>query len=88
MYSTHDEGKSVVAERFSRTFQSKIYKYMTRNTYINFSSQEINDKDLKFEIGDIVRISKYKNIFGKDHVLNWYEKVFGMKKFKNTVSYI
>ena len=87
MYSTHNEGKSVVAERFSRTLKSKICKYMTRNTYINFGSQEINDKDLKFEIGDIVRISKYKNIFGKDHVLNWYEKVFGMKKFKNTVSY-
>ena len=87
MYSTHNEGKSVVAERFSRTLKSKICKYMTRNTYINFGSQEINDKDLKFEIGDIVRISKYKNIFGKYHVLNWYEKVFGMKKFKNTVCY-
>ena len=24
---------------------------------------EINDKDLKFKIGDIVRISKYKKIF-------------------------
>ena len=29
MYSTHNEGKSVVAERFSRTLKSKIYKYMT-----------------------------------------------------------
>ena len=28
------------------------------NTYIN-SSKEINDKDPKFKIGDIVRISKY-----------------------------
>ena len=33
-----------------------------RNTYIN-SSKEINDKYLKFNIGDIVRIWKYKNIF-------------------------
>ena len=33
-----------------------------RNTYTN-SSKEINDKYLKFNIGDIVRISKYKNIF-------------------------
>ena len=31
-------------------------------TYIN-SSKEINDKDPKFKIGDIVRISKYKNKF-------------------------
>ena len=29
MYSAHNEGKSVVAERFIRTLKSKIYKYMT-----------------------------------------------------------
>ena len=29
MYSTHNEAKSVVAERFIRTFKNKIYKYMT-----------------------------------------------------------
>ena len=29
MYSTHNEGKSVVAERFIRTLENKIYKYMT-----------------------------------------------------------
>ena len=29
MYSTHNEGKSVAAERFIRTLKSKIYKYMT-----------------------------------------------------------
>ena len=38
MYSTHNEGKSVVAERFIRTLKSKIYKYMTsisKNMYID-----------------------------------------------------
>ena len=30
-YSTHSEGKSVVAERFIRTLKSKIYKKMTAN---------------------------------------------------------
>ena len=37
MYSTYNEGKSVVAERFIRTLKSKIYKYMTsisKNVYI------------------------------------------------------
>ena len=29
MYSTHNEGKSVVAERFTRTLKDKTYKYMT-----------------------------------------------------------
>ena len=113
MYSTHNEGKSVVAERFIRTLKNKIYKYMTSisknvyidklddivnkynntyhstikmkpvdvksNTYID-SSKEINDKDPKFKIGDIVRISKYKNIFVKDYVPNWSEEVFVIKK--------
>ena len=46
------------------------------------SSKEINDKDPKFKVGDIVRISKYKNIFGKDYVYNWPEEVFVIKKLK------
>ena len=29
MYSTNNEGKSVVAERFIRTLKNKIYEYMT-----------------------------------------------------------
>ena len=28
MYSTHNEGKSVLGERFIRTLKNKIYKYM------------------------------------------------------------
>ena len=38
MYSTHIEGKSLVAERFIRTLKNKIYKYMTaisKNVYID-----------------------------------------------------
>ena len=36
MYSTHNEGKSVVAERFIRNIMNKIYEYMTsasKNVY-------------------------------------------------------
>ena len=38
MYSTHNEGKSVAAERFVRTLKNKIYKHMTtisKNIYFN-----------------------------------------------------
>ena len=49
------------------------------STFIN-SSKEINGEDPKFKIGDIVRISKYKNIFVKDYVPNWSEEVFVIKK--------
>ena len=54
------------------------------STYID-SSKEINDKDLKFKVGEIVRISKYKNIFAKSYVPNCSEEVFVIKKVKNTV---
>ena len=90
MYSTHNDGKSVIVERFIRTLKNKIYKNMAlvskngyldklddivnkykikpvdvkSNTYID-SYKEINNKDPKFKIGDIVRISKYTNIFCK-----------------------
>ena len=46
MYSTHNEGKSVVAERFIRTLKSQIYKYMTsisKNVYINKSNDIVNE---------------------------------------------
>ena len=118
MYSTHNEGKSVVAERFIRTLKNKIYKYMTStsknvyidklddivneynntyhrrikmkpidvkdNTYINIG-KEVSDKDPKFKVAYHVRISKYKNIFAKGYIPNWPEKIFVMKKIKNTV---
>ena len=29
IYSMHNEGKSVISERFIRTLKNKIYKYMT-----------------------------------------------------------
>ena len=38
MYSVHNEGKPVVAERFVTTLKNKIYKYMTsvsKNVYID-----------------------------------------------------
>ena len=45
MYSTHNEGKSVVAERFIRTLNNKIYKYMTwisKNVHIDKLDDIVN----------------------------------------------
>ena len=52
---------------------------MESNTYIE-SSEEIDNKNLKFKTGDNVRISKYKNVFGKGYTPNWSEEVFVIKK--------
>ena len=51
------------------------------------SSKETNDKDPKFQVGDHVRISKYKNIFANGYLPNWSEEVFVIKEIKNTVSW-
>ena len=118
MYSTNNEGKSVISKRFIKTLQNKIYKYMTSisknvyidklndivtkcnntyhastkmkpvyvkdNTYIDFK-KESNDKNLKFEVGDHVRTSKYKNIFAKGYMQNWSEEIFVVSKIENIV---
>ena len=54
------------------------------NTYIDFK-KEVNDKGPKFKVGDHIRISKYKNIFGKGYTPNQSEEIFITKKVKNTV---
>ena len=45
---------------------------------------ESNKKVPKFEVGDHVRISKYKNIFAKVFTPNCSKEVFLIKKVKNT----
>ena len=100
MYSRNNDWKSVVAERFIRTLKDKFYKYMTpvsKNVYIETKPADVksstyidfvienNEKDPKLEVGDQVRISKYKNIFAKGNVPNLSEEVLWLKNFKNTV---
>ena len=46
MYSTYNEGKSVVAERFIRTLKNKLYKHMTatgKNVYYNVLDDIVNE---------------------------------------------
>ena len=37
-------------------------------------------KNLKFKVGDNVRISKYTNVFAKGYTPNWSEEVFVINK--------
>ena len=49
-------------------------------TYID-SSKDVNNNDLKFKIGDIVRISRHKNTFAKGFKIG-LKKFFRSKKLK------
>ena len=45
MYSIHNEGKPVIAERFIRTLKNKIFKHMTaisENVYFNMLDDTVN----------------------------------------------
>ena len=70
--------------KYNNTYQKTIKMKpadVKPSMYID-SSKEFNYRDPKFEIGDIVRISKHKNIFAKNYVSNWFEEVFIIKKIK------
>ena len=70
---------------YNNAYHSKIKMKpvdVKQSTYIE-SIKEINYQDPKFKIGDIVRISKYKNIFAKGYVSDCSEEVFvWLKKLK------
>ena len=51
MHSTHNEGKSIVTERFIRILKNKIYKYLTsilKNTYNNKLDDKVNKYNNKY----------------------------------------
>ena len=65
MYSIHNEGKCVVAERFIRTLQTKIYKYMTsvsKNVYIDKIEDIVSEYNNAYH-----RTIKMKPVDGKDN---------------------
>ena len=78
MYSAHNEGKSVVAERFIRTLKSKIYKYMTsisKNVYIDQLDDIVDEynntyhttiKMKRIDVKDNTYINADKEINNKD----------------------
>ena len=71
MYSIHNEGKSVVAERCIRTLKTKIYKYMTsvpKNVYIDKLDDIVDEYNNTHQ-----RTIKIKPIYVKDNTLiDWF----------------
>ena len=83
MYTTHNEGKSVVAERSIRTLKTKIYKYMTsisENVYIDKLDDIVDDYNTYH------RTIKIKPVDAKDNTYVDFPKDINEKdrKFKVT----
>ena len=92
MYSIHNEGKSVVAERFIRTLKTKIYKYMTsvsKNVYINKLDDIVGEynnshprtiKMKPIDVKDNTYIDFKKEVNDKDLKVGDYVRI---SKYKN-----
>ena len=94
MYSIHNEGKSVVAERFIRALKSKICKYMTsisKNVYIDKLDDIVDEynntyhttiKMKPIDVKDNTYINADKEINNKDPKFKVGDRV-GISKYKN-----
>ena len=74
-----------IVNKYNNTFHktNKIKPIdVTENSYAEYN-ENFKKKDPKFEVGDHVRISKYKNTFAKGCTPNWSEEVFAFSKIKN-----
>ena len=97
MYSTNNEGKSVVAERFIRTLKSKIYKYMTSisiNVYIDKLDDIVNEynntyhttiKMKPINVKDNTYINTDKEINNKDPKFKVGDRL-RISKYKNILA--
>ena len=69
--------------KLHRTIKMKAID-VTSDSYAEYS-EDSNLTKPKFKVGDHVRISKYKNIFAKGYMQNWWEEVFIVSKIKDIV---
>ena len=96
MYSTHNEGKSIVAERFTRTLKNKIYKFMTsisKNVYIE-KLHDIIDKFnntyhsiMKMKSAD-VKSSTYIDFNVEKKMKILHLKFVIMQQYQNTKTFL
>ena len=77
-----------VVNKYNHAYHSTVkMKPVDVKSYTDFDKTSYKE-DPKFNVGDYVRILKYKNIFGKGYVPNWSEKFFEITKIKSTVLWI
>ena len=96
IYSTHNEGKSVVAERFISAIKNKIYKHMTsisKNVYIDKLDDIVNEyNNTKHSTAKIKPIDVKDNTyidFGKEVIIMILNlKLVIMWEYRNTKTFL
>ena len=76
-----------IVNKYNNTFHKTIKIKpidVKSNIYAEYNVDS-NKQSSKFNAGEHVRVSKYKNIFAKEYTSNWSEEVFAIRKIKNTV---
>ena len=76
-----------IANKYNNTVDRTIKMKpmdITSDSYAKYN-EHCNVTKPKFKVDDLVRISKYKNIFAKRYTPNWSEEVFVVSKIKDTV---
>ena len=77
-----------IVREYNNTYHTTIKMKpinVENNAYTNFFFKKVNDKNLKFKIGDHLKISKYKNISAKEYMPNFSEEIFVFNNIENTV---
>ena len=66
-----------IVNKYNHTYHStnKMKSIKVKSSIHIVFIKQTNEKELKFKIGDVVRISKCKNIFAKVYNLNWSVEV-------------
>ena len=96
MFSTYNEGKSVVAERFIRTLKNKIFKHMTAvsknahvdksddivNEYNNTHHRTIKKKPFEFKVLILLEYQNTKPVLLKDMLQIGLKMFLWLKKLK------
>ena len=78
-----------VVNKYNNTKHSTIKMKPIDVGYNNkrMSIDEHNEENSRFKVGDRVRISKFKDIFGKGCTPNWCSEIFIVDKVNDTVPY-
>ena len=66
-----------LVDQYNNTYHDSLGKKPINVDYSVLTEKiEMNHEDLKFKVGNIVRITKHKNIFSKGYTENWSGDIF------------